>query len=256
MKTFCFTVDDNIRFFKDLTEKRYNSIFEHPYLAMYKRLHEEFDLKVQLNLFYRLDDFDLSMMTDAYYSEWEANSDWLKLSFHSDFENVRPYEFSGYDEVYQDCKKVNDQIVRFASPRALAKTTTVYYCVATEEGLKALADNKVLGLLGLFGTEEKPRTSYGIDEKNAQLIREGNIYNSDNIAYAAIDIVLNSFAKEVNLEKLKNLNGRDGIRVMIHEQYFYEDYKAYQPDFEEKLRAAFGFLKQNGYESSFFEDLI
>ncbi|MBQ4116377.1 MAG: hypothetical protein IJD37_03265, partial [Clostridia bacterium] len=184
------------------------------------------------------------------------NSDWLKLSFHSDFENVRPYEFSGYEEVYTDCKKVNDQIVRFASPKALAKTTTVHYCVATEEGLKALADNKVLGLLGLFGTEENPRTSYGIDEKNAQLIREGNIYNSDNIAYAAIDIVLNSFAKEVNLEKLKNLNGRDGIRVMIHEQYFYEDYKAYQPDFEEKLRVAFGFLKQNGYESSFFEDLI
>ena len=86
MKTFCFTVDDNIRFLKEITENAYSSIFEHPYLAMYKRLHEEFDLKVQLNLFYRTEDFDLSKMSSAYYSEWEENADWLKLSFHSDFE--------------------------------------------------------------------------------------------------------------------------------------------------------------------------
>ena len=43
---FCFTVDDNIRFLKEITENRYQSIFDHPYLAMYRRLHEEFDLKV------------------------------------------------------------------------------------------------------------------------------------------------------------------------------------------------------------------
>lgn len=256
MKTFCFTVDDNIRFFRDLTEKSYGSIFEHPYLAMYKRLHDEFGLKIQLNLFYRLDAFDLSMMTDKYYSEWESNSDWLKLSFHSDFENVRPYEFSEYGEVYSDCKKVNDQIVRFASPKALAKTTTIHYCVATEDGLKAMADNKVLGLLGLFGNKEKPRTSYGIGEENARSIREGKILELNGIAYGAIDIVLNAYSQEDILTKLNGLLDREGIRVMIHEQYFYGDYKAYQPNFEEKLRATFDFLSRNGYKSCFFEELI
>ena len=49
-KTFCFTVDDNIRFLKEIAEKNYKSIFEHPYLAMYKRLHEEFDLKGTVKL--------------------------------------------------------------------------------------------------------------------------------------------------------------------------------------------------------------
>ena len=43
---------------------------------------------------------------------------------------------------------------------------------------------------------------------------------------------------------------------MIHEQYFYPDYKNYQPDFEEKIDAAFGFLTENGYESIFFEEYI
>ena len=176
MKTFCFTVDDNIRFFKEITQNKCQSIFEHPYLAMYKRLHDEFDLKVQLNLFYRLEDFVLSEFSDEYKAEWAANADWLKLSFHSDYENVRPYEFSGYDEVYQDCKKINDQILRFASPNSLAKTTTVHYCVATEEGLKAIYDNNVLGLLGLFGNKANPRTSYGIDDCNAANIRNGQIF--------------------------------------------------------------------------------
>jgi hypothetical protein len=43
---------------------------------------------------------------------------------------------------------------------------------------------------------------------------------------------------------------------MIHEQYFYEDYRRYQPEFEEKLRSTFSFLCDNGYQSSFYEDLI
>jgi hypothetical protein len=43
---------------------------------------------------------------------------------------------------------------------------------------------------------------------------------------------------------------------MIHEQYFYGDYKNYQPDFEEKLALALGFLANEGYESRFFEEMI
>ena len=256
MKRFCFTVDDNIRFLKEITEKNYKSIFDHPYLAMYKRLHEEFGLKVQLNLFYRMEGFALSQMSSAYYSEWEQNSHWLKMSFHSDYENVKPYEISGYDEVYQDCNKVNAQIIRFASPAALAKTTTIHYCLATEAGIKALTEQKVLGLLGLFGNEKAPRTSYGIEEKNAEKIRNGETLRIGEISYSAIDIILNSFSKENILEQLANIAGRNCIKVMIHEQYYYSDYGKYQPDFEEKLRATFSFLRGHGHKSSFFEDLI
>lgn len=255
-KTFCFTVDDNIRFLKEITERRYHSLFDHPYLAMYKRLHEAFDLRVQLNLFYRMDGFSLSQMSPAYASEWQENADWLKLSFHSDFENEKPYEFSGYDEVWQDTENIHSQILRFASPASLAKTTTVHYCLATPEGLNALSDQGVLGLLGLFGTREQPRTSYGIGENSAQTIRDGEIVAIDGTSYASIDIVLNNFSKEDILCKLSHLMDRSCIRVMIHEQYFYADYRSYQPDFEEKLKSAFAFLKEHGYRSCFFEELI
>ena len=47
-----------------------------------------------------------------------------------------------------------------------------------------------------------------------------------------------------------------GLRVMIHEQYFYGDYRYYQPEFEEKLQSAFSFFSEHGYQSSFYENLI
>ena len=223
---------------------------------MYRRLHEEFGLKVQLNLFYCTGGFDLSEMSDAYYDEWRENADWLKLSFHSELESFRPYESAGYCEVYEDCRRVNEQIKRFASPAALASTTTIHYCLLTDGGLKAIRDVGVVGLLGLFGTSEEPRTSYGIGEADARKIRDGETIKIGEISFASIDIVLNSFSTERIIDKLSGLTDRECIRVMIHEQYFYEDYTRYQPEFEEKLRSTFAFLSNNGYQSGFYESLI
>ena len=256
IKSFCFTVDDNIRFLKEISEEYYPSMFDHPYLSMYKRLHEEFGLKIQLNLFCRMENFDLSQVSDQYLEEWKANSDWLKLSFHSDRENVNPYKYSDYDEVYGDCRRTNEQIVRFASEYALANTTTIHYCRLTEQGLRAMEDNRVDGLLGLFGTDDEPRTSYGIGESEASRIRSGETVKIGKTSFASIDIVLNSFSADKILEKLERLSDRSTIRVMIHEQYFYKDYERYQPEFEEKLRSTFCFLLDRGYKSEFFESLI
>ena len=119
--------------------------------------------------------------------------------------------------------------------------------------MKANEDN---GVLGLFGTDQEPRTSYGIGDKEAKKIRNGEIVKLGNISFAAIDIVLNQFSTDVILEKLENLKHRSGIRVMTHEQYFYEDYKRYQPDYEQKLRATFAFLLDRGYQREFYENLI
>lgn len=256
MRTFVFTVDDNIRFFKEISKSGCKSLFEHPYLAMYQRLHKDFNLKAQLNLFYQMEGFNLSHMHSEFYDEWQENSNWLKLSFHADSGKPKQYEFASYDAVYSDCKRVNHEIARFASPAALAKTTTIHNCLVSNDGLRALSDNNVLGLLGLFGSEEKKRVSYGIAESESKKLRNGEIVKINEINYGAIDIVLNKFSKEEILAQLQNLTKRNNIWVMIHEQHYYSDCDKYQPDFEEKLRETFNFLKEHGYISSFFEELI
>ena len=114
MKNFVFTVDDNIRFLKELSEGNKKSLFSHPYCAMYRRLHEKYGLKVQMNLFYEMSGFTLSEMTGRFQKEFSENADWLKLSFHSLLENVEPYLSSGYSKVYADCQAVHREILRFA----------------------------------------------------------------------------------------------------------------------------------------------
>ena len=253
---FCFTVDDNIRFLKELMETTPVDMFRHPYLAMYRRLHEALGVKVQLNLFYEMPGFDLSRMTDRYREQWQENAHWLKLSFHSRLEDVRPYEFSGYDEVFSHCKRVQDQILRFAGRDSLGKTTTIHYCRNTVDGLRALKDQGVLGLLGLYGTDEKPRVSYSVPESLARSIRRGNVEIFEGISMGSIDMVINDVPSLQQIPRLEALLPRQQIRVMIHEQYFYPDYGRHIPTFEEDLAQIFGFLKGKGFESHFFEEMI
>jgi len=257
-KKFVFTIDDNVRFLREIVEENFLSIFSHPYLKMLRELHCSFGVKVQLNVFFEDSlGFDLSMMPDKYRDEWEEASNWLKLSFHSRKEfPSNPYAFCGYNEVFEDCFSAQKQLERFAGKKSLAKTTTLHYCLATEEGVKALKDNSFVGLLGLFGNDETPQTSYSCTDAECKHARDGEIVYRNGMAYAGIDIVLNAFSIENILEQLSSLNGREVIKIMIHEQYFYKDYFAYQPDFEEKLISTFSWLKTNGYESTLFEDIV
>ena len=253
---FCFTVDDNIRFLKELTEQLPQDMFSHPYLAMYRQLHDRFGVKVQLNLFYEMPGFDLTQMTDRYRDQWQENAHWLKLSFHSRLEDVRPYEFSGYEEVFSHCQAIQQQILRFAGPASLGKTTTVHYCRNTIDGLRALKDQGVLGLLGLYGTDENPRVSYSVPEELGKSIRRGNVETFQGIAMGSIDMVINDVPAAQQLPRLEALLPRQQIRVMIHEQYFYPDYARYIPTFQEDLAQIFAFLQERGFESHFFEEMI
>ena len=255
MKKFFFTIDDNIRFLQELTEGNYVSLFSHPYTALLKRLHEKYEVKIQLNLFYENGAFTLKQVTDKFKQEWQENAEWLKLSFHSRLENVCPYEHSAYEEAYRDCIDVHEQISRFAGKNSLAKTTTIHYCQTTKEGLRALKDCGVQGLLGLYGDEKKPETSYCRDEREASSARAGNVVYDDDLAFAGIDVVLNNYSLEENKRRLIAIQSREIIKIMIHEQYFYSDYPNYQPDFEEKIDDAISFLITDGRQSCFFEEI-
>lgn len=256
MKTFTLTVDDNIRALRELTEAPRESLFDHPYLAVFKRLHNTYHAKIQLNLFYREGDFTLSDMTDRYRDEWASASDWLKLSFHSDAETPKPYENSGYQEVFTDADRVHREILRFAGSASLAQTTTLHFCLATREGLRALKNCGIIGLLGLYGSDTAPRGSYQNSEDAQKALRRGETAQEDGITYAAIDLILNQTPLDTLPKALSPYLARKRIAVMIHEQYFYPDYHRYQADFEDKLTTALRILTENQFKSVFFEETV
>jgi len=120
-----FYIDDTIWVLRDLTRTRPASLFDTPLLKVLKKAHDRYGVKVQLNLFYRTDyfygydEFTLADVTDAYKSEWEEASDWLKMAFHAkeEFPDY-PHINASYQDVYEHFKAIAYEVFRFKCNRS------------------------------------------------------------------------------------------------------------------------------------------
>lgn len=272
---YSLSVDDNIWWLAELTEGDYPSLFDHPYLAVYRRMHEAYGAKVRLNLFYevsgnsahalRYKDFNLSMMTDRYRDEFIRNSDWLHLAFHSRKEfPERPYIASGYDEVAEDCRLVQQEICRFAGAETLEKATTIHFGECSTPGRRALIDQGIHALMGYISLNDngEPRVSYELSpEKVLETQRYGFWRDpADGMTYGKIDVVLNCHSMEEIVEILEREHREHPLRgfseIMIHEQYFYEDYGSYMPRYEEHIMTGCRCLHERGLKGCFLTEAL
>ncbi len=272
MKKYRLSSDDNILFLADLNAHKdeYTSIFDNPYLALYKKAHDLYGAKVHLNLFYAFDPkdggfssdreyFDLSMMTDRYKAEFQANADWLNLAFHAyKAMPYKPYQFATAEQITEDCVKVCKEIIRFAGEECLSDATTIHWGETSVPALRAL---RTLGFRNLAGYFEKyangdPMVAYHTSGELTDHIGRRDFWydTNEDIMFTRIDCVLNRFTLEkvqaVVQEAIDTPTKGGFISVMIHEQYFYEDYAHYLPDFEERVLSVCRNLHESGYTGS------
>lgn len=276
-KKYRISSDDNILFLRDINNHKdtYKSIFENPYLAVYKRAHDLYGAKVHINLFYETDElntfkqnreyFNLSMMTDKFKPEFEQNSDWLRFSFHANAEYPdKPYRHTSALRIAQDAQKVMEQIKRFAGDKSLAKVTTVHWGEATRDCTVALRKLGYRALAGYFEftSDKKPLVAYYYPDNLISHVgaRDFWVNTQDDILHARIDLVMNAFKYSdliPRLEKIRQQPHRAGfLELMIHEQYFYPYYSRYIPEFEKIVTDAAGWAYNNGYTGAFFSDLL
>ena len=52
-----FVIDDVIWLFRDLTREKPAKLFDNPFLNMLKEAHDTYGLKIQLNIFYKTDNY-------------------------------------------------------------------------------------------------------------------------------------------------------------------------------------------------------
>ena len=82
----------------------------------------------------------------------------------------------------------------------------------------------------------------------------------EDILYGKIDLVLNSYPLEEivpMLEKVKaNPHNFGCVEIMIHEQYFHEDYVNYIPEFREIVWTACKWCSDNGHKGYFMQDVM
>ncbi|GAA5221698.1 hypothetical protein [Membranihabitans marinus] len=264
-KKYRLSIDDCIWFLKDLHEHRhqYKSLFDNPYLKFLKQLHEDYETKIHLNLFYSTEDFNLSEMTDQYKSEWESNADWIQLSFHaeSEFPDM-PYVDASYQKVEEDCAKVHKEILRFAGPTLLSTTTTVHWGSANLEGCRALKVAGYKSLVGYFNVDDDlPPVSYYLSTDQRRHLKQRYIWRDkeEDLLFVRASMVVDTVALE-EIDSHLNKNADEEGRLprfadfLVHEQYFYSHYFNYQRDYRDRIIAAVKWAKKNGYTSAFVEN--
>ena len=129
-KRYNFYIDDNIFVFTDLAKERPKSAFDHFYLKGLKDIHDKYGTKFSLNCFYHNahHEFLLKDMPDIWKSEFQANADWLKFSFHSYSEFPdRPYAESSAEEFGKDWDLVQNEINRFAGSECFIPPPVIHW---------------------------------------------------------------------------------------------------------------------------------
>jgi hypothetical protein len=260
------SIDDNIWFLRDIQQNKdiYQSLFDNPYLGFLKSVNARFSTKIHLNLFYQTDGFNLSDFTDQYKDEWKDNADWLRLSFHAlgEFPDM-PYVTAGYDQVKKDCDLIMGEIKRFAGEEVMGSVTTIHWGEATVEGSRAMRDAGYEGQLGYFNVDDdQPAVSYYLTVPQRRNIKKRFVWRdtAENITFVRASIVIDT-KKLADIAPHLDQHERNGYKppfldLLVHEQYFYPFYEAYQPDYRDRILAAVQWADDSGYTPSFLTEAI
>lgn len=266
-KRYRFSLDDNILFLRDIAQDpaAHPSLFDHWYLAFWRRMHQEYGTKVHINLYYQDVEhtFNLSQFPERYKDEWQANADWLRLSFHALQDKPdRIYKDATYQQMARDFELVMEEIYRFAGREVTSAFTTVHWAEAPREACRALRERGIEGLLGLFVTSapDASFTRYYLPKELGGHIAEREAWKDleEDMVFISCDAVVNGLAlaeivpylDEVEL----NLHRLDMMELLIHEQYFRQELFYHQPDVFEKVEAAIEWVAERGYEPTFWQE--
>jgi sugar lactone lactonase YvrE len=256
------STDDNILFLKDIADQAatYGSIFDNPYLAFWREMHEKYGAKIHHNIYYETPGFNLSRMPDKFKPEWRRNASWMRLSFHARSNDPdRPYLHASAEKILEDYHRVTREIERFAGKETLGSFTTVHWGEATAAAAVALRRQGVRGLAGYFRTSgDFPSVSYYLSLPQT-LHLMGRDYWKDiqnDILFVRHDMVINTIPLDEITPYLEKVaadpHQAEVMELMIHEQYFYSHYRSYQPDFRQRVERAIEFVHSRGYRPVFY----
>lgn len=266
-----FSFDDVIWSLQDINEHKdeYNSIFDNPFFNLLKQMHDKHGTKMHVNIYYetpRHDGFNLSQMTDKFKSEWQANANWLKLCFHANADKPnRPYAHVSYEQMYFECKRVIDEIYRFAGQESHTNgVMTLHFGDCSVEGARALRDLGYNILTGGFFWNRTTGfdTRQYLDTEQCNILtkygfyydKEEDIYffrHNGGIQHRSVEEIVPHF--EFCKNEYPFFQFKD---IVLHEQYFYPEYPKHQPNYYEKMDTAITWCKENGFESVFTSEIF
>ena len=173
----------------------------------------------------------------------------------------RPYANASYEKVAHDYDLVVNEIKRFAGEEVVGEFTTIHWGEAPLEGCRALRDRGIRGLVGYFLFKDgKPWVSYYHGDEIVRHMQTRDYFKDieENLIFIKHDIVINTVPLDKivpHLEEVASVRTRaELMELMIHEQYFYPHFRAYKPDFAERVETAIRWCAENDYKPVFWMD--
>ena len=235
-RTAHISIDDVTKSFQNLCKdsNKYNSIFEEPFFAYLKHLHDDYSCAITCYVFERDGDFDISQFPQKYSDEFKNNSTWLKFGFHGiTLSKHVPNNVSFNNFVGSFCR-FNRELSRFASEESKANIIRLDYYYATTKEVEFLVKHGVTTLL----SSHDDRRSYHLPfAKNNQLITQNSIqYNGlkylrtniriENIDFPYFNILRNRdkdtlviFTHEWKLDKINKYKLEKTIKILSEKNY-------------------------------------
>lgn len=200
-KQYRIHVDECIYCLWDLQNNNYDSVFDEPLFAEYKRIHDLYGTVFVLSLhFTQLNDiawgapfppemieWDLSQMPDKWKREFEENSDWLKFSYHT---YAYEYKYTTSDKIAerdweQDIIDMEKEVVRFAGADSWNSMYVKTHGVCGDENLIEIF--KRHGAKYFEGDAEhvekmdsSMQSYYLTDEQQNWMFKNGGYYDDSN----------------------------------------------------------------------------
>lgn len=242
------SLDDFIDTLSDITKNDYNSIFENETFSYLKQLHDEYGVVFSLYTFYESENFNLSLVTDKYSSEFIENSDWLKFGFHS-YNSSTNYEDVSVEKAANDYSSVVDELIRITgSAESIDSFVRLHFFAGSLNNVNAMAESSN-GIKGLLGADDERRSYYLNDKANSYLYKY-DYYKDKNLDFLKTDLRLENIEDiDSTLDEIKQdpkyQNTNDIMIVFTHEQHLNK------PEIQEKLLKIIKFAKENGYVFDF-----
>ena len=274
-KRYAARIDDNIFFLREIAAQRPKSLFEHFYLKNLQRLHQDYGTKFILKCFYRDDHhgFEMKEFPDRYREEFRDHSDWLKLSFHaySEFPD-RPYQHATATRLAADFDQVKNEIIRFAGEESFIAPTNVHWAMLPPELFSVLYErgSRVLTSGGFLSNRIVVEGE--IVEVGSATCDIGFFYEQDVARYMQAkrcfydpdhDLFLSRTFFCCNIDTQAEIeqkirtedaqrDGTDMMEAVTHEQYAFQDYAGFLPDYFQRLETACKVLTELDYQPVFF----
>ena len=269
-KRYNFFFDDCSFFLRWIALNQPASLFDEMFLGRLKSIHEKYGSRFMLNLFFHDDhhDFSISDFPADYKGEFQANRDWLRLSFHarSEFPD-RPYQNASGATLAADFDEIYREVCRFAGPECFIPPMVFHWAMTNPENFRVLQERGTRCLAGGFigcltALDEKHVTEvtdigYHYEQDVARYVRAAHLMYDRKY-----DLVLLNNLCCCNFDDIPTLRrrfaaiepDRDTLSLMTHEQYSYPEYFNHIPDHLDRVEEACRLATEAGFAPVWFPE--